>query len=386
MIKPAIIILAILILVLRFSFAYREINGEKDSPLAPRGEIAQVTGLITSFPERTSGFKRFTVKTASKKIVTVESKEDLGEYGEIVELNGKLLPPKRKYPVTIGYFKNPKIKVISQNRGNYLLAKLFALKKILIGMLDSLYPQPASSFLEGILFGYRSSIPNELILDFRKTGLSHIIALSGYNVVILIAFVSAFLSFLPRRFFGITCIAFIIVFVLFVGGGASVARAAFMGCMSVLSKIFGRKYSAKRVLALAGSIMTFFDPLIILYDVGFQLSFAATAGILLFSEKWREKLEFLPNVFGIKDSLVTTFASQVFTLPIIMFYFKGVSLIAPLANIVVLPFIPVLMLGGFLSLFLGKIVAAPTWIVFNILVKIIAVLGSFSFSYMDLPL
>lgn len=249
--------------------------------------------------------------------------------------------------------------------------------------LESVFPEPESSLSAGLLFGYRATIPYQIKEDFRKTGLTHILAISGYNMVILIAFISTIFSIFPRNVWIALSLISIFLFTLLVGASASVVRAAIMGSLGLFAQIFGRKSMGLRSLFIAGYFMVLVDPFV-LFDIGFQLSFAATAGILLFSESLKKYMSFLPNWFGMKDAAVATWAAQIFTTPIILFYFKSFSLIAPLANIVVVPFIPFLMLGSFLSLIFGKLIAAPTSLLFEIILAAIHFFATLPFAFMEL--
>lgn len=260
---------------------------------------------------------------------------------------------------------------------------LNALRQFFIDRLDSLFPEPAASFAAGILLGARRSIPYAVLEDFRRAGLTHILAISGYNIIILIVFVTAVFSFLPRKISTWISLAVILLFTLLVGASASVVRAAIMGSLSLFARLVGRKSSGMRALVITAGIMILFDPSILFSDIGFQLSFAATAGILLFSKRFEFFLKKIPENFVIRTSLATTLAAQVFTTPLIFWHFGGISFIAPFANVIVLPFVPLLMLGSFLALIGGKILAAPTWILFTIVLKLIHFFASLPFAFID---
>lgn len=265
-----------------------------------------------------------------------------------------------------------------------VLTGLQILQQILLERLNELFPEPAASLSAGLLLGARRSIPYQVITDFRRAGLTHIIAISGYNIVILITFVTAFFSFLPRKISTWISLLVIFLFTLLVGASASVVRAAIMGSLSLIARLFGRKSAGMRSLFITGLVMVLFDPTILFSDIGFQLSFAATAGILLFCRRLEVFLKFIPETLGTRTSLATSLAAQVFTTPLIVWHFGGISLVAPLANLFVLPFVPLLMLGSFLALIGGKILAAPTWILFEIILAIIHFFASLPFAFIDL--
>jgi len=260
---------------------------------------------------------------------------------------------------------------------------LAPLRTFLVERLQSVFPEPESSLAAGLLFGHRATIPWRIKEDFQKTGLTHILAISGYNMVILIAFISTVFSIFPRNAWITLSLVSIFLFTLLVGASASVVRAAIMGSLTLVGRIFGRKSIGLRSLFVTGYIMILMDPFLLFFYIGFQLSFAATAGILLFSESLKTHISFFPNWFGMKDTAVATWAAQIFTTPIILFYFKGLSLIAPLANIIIVPCIPFFMLGSFLSLFFGKIIAAPTAFLFELMLAVIHWFARLPFAFME---
>lgn len=362
-------------------------NGEK---LIIKGWIAEdplAYGSSVQFLLQAESFQKFdnqhplrgTIKVTGLFVETIE-------YGDRVEVTGMLQVPIRKDPRIASLMKNPGLRMLEKGNRYGIVRTLLRLKHFLIDRLNELFPEPSASFAAGILLGSRSSIPQGIIDDFRKTGLTHIIALSGFNIVILISFIESLFMGFPRRLSTLLSIVIICLFTILVGASASVVRASIMGSLSLLARCFGRKSIGLRTIMITGFGMVLFDPFILFYDIGFQLSFGATAGILLFAKKWQEALQWIPNRLSLRDSIVTTWAAQVFTLPLILFYFRGFSIINTFTNIIVLPFIPWLMLGSFVSLFVGKIMAAPTFILFELVLWLIHFFASFPFAFVQVPM
>lgn len=286
------------------------------------------------------------------------------EIGDILIVSGNLEEYFIADPRILGFIKNPKVEVVKKSGFN-VFGILHGLKLILIARLNSVFPEPSASLAAGLLLGSRSAIPADVKGDFKTCGLTHILAISGYNIVIVISFISAIFSFLPRKYSVIVSIFTVAIFTILVGASASVVRAAIMGSLALIAKFFGRPYSGLRALFMTGFIMAMLDPFIIFYDIGFQLSFAATAGMILFSKRINEKLKCVPEKFSLRENLASTWSAQVFALPIIFFQFKNFSAISTFANLTILPSIPLLMVGSFLGLIFGKIFAGPTWILFE---------------------
>ncbi|MEK9132676.1 MAG: ComEC/Rec2 family competence protein [Patescibacteria group bacterium] len=305
------------------------------------------------------------------------------EVGDLVEITGTPVASEKPDPRTAAVFQNPKIRLIKSGGEWDFFRIISGVKKKLINRLNSVFPEPAASLASGILLGARSSIPKDIKDDFKKTGLTHILAVSGFNITIVIAFVSAIFAYLPRKISSLCSVVAIVIFTFLVGASASVVRAAIMGSLTLIAKMFGRRTAGMRTLLVAGFIMAVLDPFIIFYDIGFQLSFGATAGLILFGERIKKYFEALPNWLCLRDNLSATCSAQVFTFPLLIFYFGGFSAITTAANLIILPFISPLMLGSFLSLIFGKIIAAPTLLVFDFVIYVIHFLASLPFSFIE---
>lgn len=253
---------------------------------------------------------------------------------------------------------------------------VLGLKGLISARTREVFAEPAAAIAAGVLLGLRSSIPSETMEDFNATGLTHILAISGYNITLIISIFGLLLGKSGRksRFWFST--AGVVFFVLITGMSASVIRAAVMGWFTLLSGFSGRKSSGVQTLLLSGAAMVAVNPRILLYDMSFQLSFLATLGILLYVPILEEKAGFLRKVPAFaRESLTVTLAAQVFTVPLMLWRFGRLSLISPLTNIVFLPLIPAIMLfsaAGIVSSFLippaADVIAAANWVLCRILV------------------
>jgi competence protein ComEC len=128
-----------------------------------------------------------------------------------------------------------------------------------------------------------------------------------------------------------------------------------MALLVILARVTGRQYNVTRALFMAGGLMVIHNPKILAFDVSFQLSFMATLGLIYLSPKIIEYLKFLPSKFQIRELMAATIATQLFVLPILLFKVGNLSIISPIANLIVLPFIPLTMLFGFFTSLVGLI-------------------------------
>lgn len=203
-------------------------------------------------------------------------------------------------------------------------------------------PEPEAGFARALVLGEQYAMSDEARKSFRQTGTSHIVALSGFNVTLILEFVQKFGKRLRIRFAHLAVISggLITLFVVMTGAAASLVRASVMGLVVLFARGVGRRSRVPILLAGTGMAMVLLNPYVLLYDVGFELSFLATLGLCLLSEKCERALGRLPNTFLLRETLATTLAAMLFTAPLIAITFRNVSFVSPLANVLILPVIP----------------------------------------------
>lgn len=231
-----------------------------------------------------------------------------------------------------------------------ILAPLARFNHFLQMRIKELWDGDDGALIAGILIGSRETMSPELKNDFQKTGLSHIVAISGSNITIIIVFIFSLLRVFTKRIQIIIACLMIICFTFFVGASSAVIRASIMGILGLVALLAERKSTAWYTVLLSAVIMSLYNPYVLLYDVGFQLSFLAVLGLLFAGPLVEPFTKHLPTFLQIRESLHMTLCAIVFTTPIMLYYFNSFSLIAPLANILITPWIPLLMLLSFLTL------------------------------------
>lgn len=218
-------------------------------------------------------------------------------------------------------------------------------------------PEPHASFMAGLLTGSRKGIPDNVLQTFQSTGLTHIIAISGYNITLIITLVTQVLFWLPKNYRTIPAAAMIILFTLFVGASAAVVRACIMGIIGLIALHTNSINSARITMLWTLCIMTSINPKYLWYDAGFQLSFLAVIGLIECSEILKPIVQKIPNTLGIRDSLHMTLAAQITAAPLIAYMFGTVSIVSPIANILIAPFVPLAMVFGAI----GTLLSIPLW-------------------------
>ncbi len=297
-------------------------------------------------------------------------------YGDRLRLTGALQTPPifdsfsyRDYLAGQGVyalFAPTAVRFVAAGQGQPAWAALYAFKTHALATLAQLFPEPHAALLAGILLGNESAIPADLAAAFQRTGTSHIIAISGFNIAILAGLVAA----LTRRLAGQRwslwlTLGLIALYTLLVGASASVVRAALMGSLALLAQRLGRSAHGLGGLALAAWLMTLWNPLT-LWDVGFQLSAGATLGLVLYADpleaafsrlaaRWTSPSRAKRSAALAAELLLLTLAAQITTLPLLIYHFRQLSLIALLANLLVLPVQPAVMVSAGLALLVGLV-------------------------------
>jgi competence protein ComEC len=275
--------------------------------------------------------------------------------------------------------QNAYMERLAADQGNPLLQTIYDFRAHALDLVYRLFPDPEASLLAGILLGIESGISPQVREAFNATGTTHIIAISGFNITIVAGlFTALFGRWFGVRIGSISAALAIGVYTLLVGADAAVVRAALMAGLALLALRLGRQTHGMASLAAAAMAMTLFNPHF-LWDVGFQLSFMATLGLVLYAEPMRtwlvgrlsrriseERAESLAGPVG--EFLLYTLAAQITTFPITAYHFQRLSLTSLIANPVILPAQPpVMILGGLATLAaavwfpLGKLLSWIAW-------------------------
>lgn len=250
--------------------------------------------------------------------------------------------------------QKPKIEFISTGGSGFYRAILGVRNKFEESM-EKFMPAPESGLLIGLLLGGDDKLSKEMQNNFSQTGMTHIVAVSGYNVTIVAEYLmmlGIFLGLWRRQAFWFAAVG-IGLFVFMTGFPSSAVRAGIMGTLLLWAMKNGRLANSQNAIIFSAAIMLLINPLLLKWDIGFQLSFLATMGIVYLYPLLEKGLVLKNKTFGIWEILFLSISAQIFVLPIIIYNFGRLSIISPLANILVLPIIPATMLLGFVSSMLG---------------------------------
>jgi len=351
-----------------------------------------LVGVVVEEPDKRQGTTKLTIQIEGleEKILITKWHYPQYEYGDKLKIKGILQEPQifegfnyKDYLAKDKIFAltyQPKIELIEKNQASSLKRFLISVKNKLKTSLNTIMPMPQSGFLEALLFGDESNISNEWKNKLNFTGTRHIAAVSGMNITILCFLLSDFLlslSFWRNQSFYISVIL-ISFYILMIGAPASAVRAGIMAIAFLTAQHFGRISTGSRIIVLSATIMLIFNPLLLVFDVGFQLSFLAIIGLIYLQPILLNLFKKIPDVFQLRYNLSGTLAAQIFTLPILIYNFGQISIISLLANILILPLLPAITILGFIFSMigmvwelLGQFLSWPAWFMLSYLIKII---------------
>ena len=383
--KYALVALALLAGVLRFLLSQPTFDEQHLAFYNDQPQPVSLTGLIVDEPDVRDAYINLRLQAETLEHAgVVQPVEGLvlvraprypqRFYGERLTVTGKLETPPvfrdfsyKEYLARFGIHslvRRPHIALIESGQGNPFWATMFAFKARATQTINQLLAEPYASLLNGILLGIESGIPHDLYEKFNLTGTSHIIVISGSNI----ALIAGVFLLLGQRLVGKPAaapiaIVGIIIYTFLVGADAAVSRAAVMGLLWIIAIWSGRPGLALNALFASALILTLIDPLI-LGDVGFQLSFMATLGLIVLVPplervtfgllQSRLKTEQVGLAMALlSELLIITLAAQIATGPLIVYHFGRFSLISLLSNLLILPVQPPIMLVGGLATLAG---------------------------------
>ncbi len=316
-----------------------------------------------------------------RRVVIFAKPKPTIKFGDQLKLSCKMKIPENKYEkfnykrflASDGIFyicSSAKIQKITSGAKKGVLREVFHLRERLEEKIGILFPEPEGAYLAGLLLGGDNRLSASVAENFRVTGTTHTVAVSGYNITIIasiLMWIGIGMGLWRRQAF-IFAVLGIIFFVVMIGIPSSATRAAIMGILMLWAMQKGRLADSMRVAVFAATGMVFFSPLILLYDVGFQLSFLATLGIILIYAPLSSLVGVEDDFLELKSILLVTISAQIGVLGLLIYVFESLSLVSLLANLIILPLIPIIMFLGFITVmfsfafaFGAKIIALVVW-------------------------
>ena len=347
------------------------------------GERVTLVGRVVRHPDRDLDRLRFVLDAKDpvrgRVLVSAERHAEVS-LGDTVSVSGAIQLPEAFATETGGTFDYPKylakdgisatlrtdrVAVVSRIAPTHPFWLLGRSRGAIDAAAAEALPQQEGALLRAMVTGDEGAMTEPFKEALNRSGLRHLVAVSGMNIVILLSIIGAVAnrsgaSHRSAFWWGVGLVAF---FVLLIGAPASAVRAGIMGVLLAAASLLQRPKSGLRAAVAAGAVMAAFSPLMLRYDVGFQLSFLALLGIVLFSPWISRVFRRLPPILS--ETLTMTFAAQAAVLPLLLSSFGQVSLVAPLSNLLVVPAMEIVMPWS-----IAAAIAGVTWLPFGQLVAL----------------
>jgi len=392
-------VLALILLSLSLGgYRYFSVLTQLNKTAIVEEETIEIRAPIITEPILMENYQRIIIP----KIVIYTERHPRYDYGDIIHIKGKVEPLSdfRSYNSIIvsGKMSYPSIELFSPSKFSFRKTSLFIKNKITTS-LQKIIPEPQSSLLISLIFGGKNNLTSVLEEQIRKCGLSHIIVASGLHLSIITKALSGFLDilYMSNALNFVFSFLFLFSFAFMAGLTPSIVRAAIMAFLLLLSRVSFRLYNSFNALLLAAVIMVWLNPLILFWDLGFQFSFLATAGIIFLYPLWLESSFWQQDWFNqkgriIRATVLSSSSALMFVTPWLIFKTQAFSLVSPITNLLILPLIPLIMIGGIIvavfsllfypfGLFLGFLLN----LLLVYFLKIVSLFSSLSWSQIYIP-
>lgn len=367
-------------------------------------QVRTFEGVISKEPVEKSQGWQLTVKTDQGQVLVNTNKFPQYLYGDVLEINCKLEAPENKdfpydrYLARYNIYSlcsRPYIKLLRRGEGNVILEWIIKIKLHAYRIAQTNLPEPESSLALPVVFGGGQGIDEDITEEFRRTGLTHIMAVSGFNVSLLTVLIGLGLNVLGLRrriVFYVTSLI-IMAYVIMVGAPASAVRAGIMSLFLLAALTLGRLVSLPRSILLVAVMTLIVNPRLLRDDIGWQLSFLAIIG-LIYIQPWLQKG--MMKITGNKGKLLSealnaTIAAQIATAPVILYNFGNFSVIAPIANLLIVWVVPILTITMMASLVLTALFPAlglffflPCWVMVKYIFFVVQVLSGISWAAVEI--
>jgi competence protein ComEC len=286
------------------------------------------------------------------------------------------------------------VEKLGAGEGAALKEASFFIKQYFLTGITRALPEPAAGLAGGITVGDKRGVGEELGDVFRTVGLTHVIVLSGYNITIVIYACSWLFSrfSMPRVAEFAASVVIALFFALVTGLAAASVRAAAMAVIASIGALSGRIYLASRALALVAAGMVMWNPYVLAFDPGFQLSILATTGLILLSRPIAERMGFLSERFGLREIASATIATQCAVLPLLLYQSGQLSVFALPVNLLVLAVVPTAMLfstvaalGGLVFGALAPLIAFPALVLLSYMIAVADFFARLPFASVTIP-
>lgn len=397
------LVLGLLVFGALYTIGYRQLVHPPDLPY---GDDIQVTGEIMTFPHIEGSQQDLTVEVRSGeirpfRIRVMAGREPIFERGQKVTITGRLVAPRSERDGfdealfleeqrVYGVIRWPDaFEVEAESQG--WIRQVNAIRTRIEGLIQTQLPEPAASLAAGLVLGIRPDRIESFYSALQRTNLTHLAAVSGQNLTLTILVCFTFLKRWWLRAAILTTGCLLIIYTILVGAEASIVRAALMCGALLASRLMGRPSHPILILVMTAALMSFLNPLSVSHDLGFQLSFTALSGILIFTPILQSRFMWLPAIP--RELVATVLAASLAVIPLQLVVFRDLSLVGPLANLLVGPLIPLAMGGvlvasliGFVQVTIGQLFLLALYPILESIVAIALALARLDGGFLEIDL
>jgi len=329
-----------------------------------------IQGEVISSPHNTQSMQSFLLRTDTGAIVSMQVSQVYAiQYADVISMFSSIQPldEKTKYlerDGVVGTVSFARVESVLPPQKFSLFRFLYSVRDKVSDELTRIFSKDQASLASGLLLGQQSaSFSAELKNDMKQSGTTHLVALSGYNIAIVIQVLYTLLAFIFSRKKSFTVmIVGVILFVLMTGAESSVVRAAIMGSMVLVAQRLSRVYDFSHAMAFAAWVMILFNPLSFVFDIGFALSFVSLWGLAYIAPIFMQLFKKIPHIpLWLTKTFSQTLGAQLAVAPLLLYWFGGLSVSGIITNVILLPLVPYAMGLSFVVVLCGLLVTPFGW-------------------------
>lgn len=315
-------------------------------------------GMIVNDPRQGMGEQTFYLRTDAGNLLVKTGAVPSYFYGDSITASGRVqIPEADSYGLylakerVVGIMRNPALTRDSSGGSNKIFSILFRVKRDVQASFQKLFSPLQAAFLSGIMMGANENLPKQFSQDLALSGLRFLTAIDGLHIAIMAFIILSVCRYaLPPRYAFLATFTLIALFIALTGFTASGVRAAIMASAASLAKESERLYDPKNALVLVALVLALFNPKVLVFDSGFQLSFLAVLAIIYFKPVLARlsRLDSAPDFWGLKDSLLIALSVQLAAAPVLIVQFQNFSLTAFVFSVFAVIMLPYLLASGFL--------------------------------------
>jgi competence protein ComEC len=284
---------------------------------------------------------------------------------------------------------NPSVQKVGFDDSNKFYNLMYFIREKIRGNFSKIFPEPELGMVSAIVLGLKRAISSDVMEKLRIVGISHIVVISGFHISVIVKIFQSIFATLGKKTVFVLGTFVLIGFIVLTGASLSVIRASVMAWLFLLAPILGRRGHITNLLFLTIVVMILQNPLIIAYDIGFQLSVLSVLGLIYLMPIFDKIFSKLGDIVG--TAVSATLSAQIMTLPVVLHSFSRFSVVAPIANIVITPIVPIIIvyaitiaIASFINMQISFIISWPLLFMLRYIISVTDFFSQLSFASIEL--